>query len=98
MKAEKLLQKRLVLAEASFVDIKIWRVPEPVRGSLHDIKYSLALVAEGICRLRYYNEASKGDHKHIGLDEVQYTFSSLDELQADFWKDVEEWMQQNMQR
>jgi hypothetical protein len=95
MKAKQLLQKRLVMTETCFADIKIWQVPKPVKGSLHDIKYSLALVAHGICVLRYDNEAGKGDHKHIGLDEVPYDFSGLDGLQDDFWKDVEQWMKEN---
>jgi hypothetical protein len=67
MRAERLLQKRLVLTETCFVDIKIWRVPKPVRASLHDIKYSLALIDDGICVMRYDNEAGKGDHKHSEL-------------------------------
>ncbi|WP_317208261.1 toxin-antitoxin system TumE family protein [Rhizobium halophilum] len=41
------------------MDIKIWRVPKPVRGSLHDLKYSLALIANQACVLRYDNEAGK---------------------------------------
>ncbi|WP_395517298.1 hypothetical protein [Pseudorhizobium flavum] len=36
MKAKLLLRKRLTLTETCFVDIRIWQVPKPVRGSPHD--------------------------------------------------------------
>lgn len=94
MKAELLLRKREGLSETAFIEIVIWRVPEPLRGSSHGFKYSLALVSEGICVLRYDNEAGKGDHKHIGDREVSYRYVDLDTLQADFWEDVAKWRAQ----
>jgi hypothetical protein len=66
-------------------------VPDRVRGSGHGYKYRLALVADGVCLLRYDNEAGKGDHKHVGEREVPYCFTDLATLQVDFWKDVETW-------
>lgn len=80
-----------MLTETAFVEIVVWRVPRSVPGSRHDFKYSLALVADGLCVLRYDNERGKGDHKHIGESEVLYRFVDLETLQADFWKDVELW-------
>lgn len=94
MKAELLLRKREGLSETAFVEIVIWRVPEPLGGSSHDFKYRLALVSEGVCVLRYDNEAGKGDHKHIGEREVAYCYLDLDTLQADFWADVAQWRAQ----
>jgi hypothetical protein len=79
------------LSETVFVEMVIWRVPEPLRGSVHGFKYRLALVADGVCVLRYDNEAGKGDHKHVGEREVAYHFTDLATLQADFWKEVAEW-------
>ena len=70
MKAELLFRKREGLTETAFVELVIWRVQEPVRGSSHTYKYSLALVSEGVCVLRYDNEAGKGDHKHVANREV----------------------------
>lgn len=81
------LRERQVLTETAFVEIVVWRVP----ASSHDFKYSLALIAKGICVLRYDNEAGKGDHKHIAGCEVAYCFTGLITLQADFWNDVEAW-------
>ena len=91
MPAELLLRTRLALSETAFVEIVIWRVPKPVRGSPHNFKYRLALVSGDVCVLRYDNEAGKGDHKHVGDQEVLVDFTDLDQLQADFWADVMEW-------
>jgi hypothetical protein len=91
MKADLLLDERHVLNERIFVEIVIWRLPRPVRGSAHPFKYRLALVVDGICVLRYDNEAGKGDHRHSEDDEQPYRFIDTDMLLADFWRDVEEW-------
>jgi hypothetical protein len=91
MKAELLLRTRLILSKTAFVEIVVWRVPEPVRGSRHGFKYRLALVSEEVCVLRYDNEAGKGDHKHVGGREMPFAFTTLEHLQEDFWADVEAW-------
>src|SRR3954466_10832917 len=91
MRAESLLNERHIIDDATFVEIVIWRLPRPPRGSGHRFKYRLALVREGICVLRYDNEAGKGDHRHVGQREESYVFSDADTLLADFWRDVEAW-------
>ncbi len=91
MEAELLFRKREGLSETAFVEMVIWWVPEPLRGSAHGFKYRLALVSEDICVLRYDNEAGKGDHKHVREREMAYHFIDLATLQADFWKDVATW-------
>jgi hypothetical protein len=88
MKAELLLRERRRLRADAFADARIWRVPEPVRGSGHPFKYSIAFVVQGRCLLRYDNEAGKGDHKHMGTLELPYRFVSPERLLADFWRDV----------
>jgi hypothetical protein len=90
MPAEPLLDERHVLSETAFAELVIWRVPAPVRGSAHESRYRLALVADGKCVLRYDNEAGKGDHRHLGDKEQEYRFKSAEQLLADFWTDVEE--------
>lgn len=64
MKADLLIDERHVLDAGMFVEIVVWRLPRPMRGSAHRFKYRLALVVDGICVLRYDNEAGKGDHRH----------------------------------
>jgi hypothetical protein len=88
MRAELLIDERHVLSDNTFVEIVVWRVPRPVRGSRHRLKYRLALVRDGLCLLRYDNEAGKGDHRHLGDAEWRYTFTDADSLLADFWRDV----------
>lgn len=90
MKAELLMNERHAV-EGGFVETVIWRLPQPLRGSAHDFKYRLAFVVDGVCVLRFDNEAGKGDHKHVRSEEVTYAFVSLDQLVDDFWADVAAW-------
>jgi len=82
------LDERYSVGENAFIELVIWRVPKPVRGSRHGFKYRFVLVEDGICTLRYDNETGKGDHKHVGGREVAYVFKSLDKVVADFQADV----------
>jgi hypothetical protein len=91
MKAELLLDERHVLDAHKFVEIVIWRLPRPTLGSKHRFKYRLALVVDGVCVLRYDNEAGKGDHRHANNAQRSYAFSDTDTLLVDFWSDVERW-------
>jgi hypothetical protein len=91
MQAELLIDERHVLDPRMFVEIVVWQLPRPARGSAHRFKYRLALVVDGVCMLRYDNETGKGDHRHVRELEEPYVFSDADTLLADFWRDVEEW-------
>lgn len=91
MKATPLFDERHILATNAFVELVVWRVVEPVKGSRHGFKYRLALVVDGECVIRYDNESGKGDHRHVGEEESSYRFSSPENLLADFWKAVDEW-------
>ena len=91
MKAGLLLRERHQVGDDCFVELKVWRVPRPVRGSAHRYKYSLAYVVHGMCVVRYDNEAGKGDHRHVGGRETAYRFSTIDRLLDDFWSDVDRW-------
>jgi hypothetical protein len=91
MPAEQLINERHVLDPRAFVEIVVWRLPRASPGSAHRFKYRLALVVDGICVLRYDNEARKGDHRHVRNREEPYRFIDRDTLLADFWRDVEQW-------
>lgn len=91
MKAERLLHERHQLTANAFVELRIWRVPQPVRGSSHEFKYALAYIVDGVCVLRYDNEAGKGDHRHTGGSEAPYAYTSSEQLLRDFWRDVDGW-------
>lgn len=96
-KAVLIRRMRSFVRDGVFVEILIWHVPVAVRGSLHEFKYSLALVSEGVCVLRYDNEAGKGDHRHVGVIAAPYMFNGIDQLLADFLADVERWLDDNAQ-
>ena len=60
MAAELLLKERRQLSADAFVELRVWRVPQPLRGSMHDLKYAMAYIVGGACVLRYDNESGKG--------------------------------------
>ena len=95
MDAELLFDDRLVLSDRAFVQIKAWRVPAPVRGSGHRLRYSFAFVVDDECVLRFDNEAGKRDHRHVDGIETTLEFEDLNGLLADFWKEVDAWITRN---
>lgn len=86
-----MLNERHTLTENAFVEMKVWRLPSPLRGSRHSFKYRLAFVVDGECVLRYDNETGKGDHRHVGTEECPYDFTTPQALLDDFWSDVDAW-------
>lgn len=76
-------------------ELVAWRVPLPVRGSVHGYKYRFALIAEGVCVLRYDNEAGKGDHRHVGNREFAYDFVGLDRARHDFLAEAGNWVRRH---
>ena len=91
MNADLMLNERQIISNKVFVELVVWRLVSPLPGSIHSFKYRLALVVNGVCVLRYDNEAGKGDHKHVGLDEAPYEFTIPKALLDDFWNDVDKW-------
>ncbi len=86
-----MLNERHILSENTFVEMVVWKLSLPLASSCHEFKYRLVLVVNGNCVLRYDNEAGKGDHKHIGDDEMPYIFTTFEALFEDFWNDVDNW-------
>ncbi len=70
------------------MEMAIWHVPEPVAASTHRLKYSLFYGYPGRRVIGYDNERGKGDHKHLGDRQMDYRFTSVEELVADFFADV----------
>jgi hypothetical protein len=83
-KAISLLDETMVLDTESFTRVRVWEVPEPVMGSTHFLKYSLAYVRRGECEIRFDNERGKGDHYHLRGKEIAYVFESPEGLYDDF--------------
>jgi hypothetical protein len=91
MKPRLMLRERRIIGEDRFAEMVIWKLPQPVPGSLHDFKYRLAFVVDEVCVMRFDNESGKGDHKHVGTREVPYVFTGLEKLVADFFDEIEKW-------
>ncbi len=79
------------MAVDAFVEVVVWRVPQPVQPSTHDLRYRLGHVVGGVCVLRYDNERGKGDHRHIEATQEPYRFSTPEQLMADFQADIVRW-------
>jgi len=47
MTVELVLRRRDKFEDNSFIEMKVWRVPEPVLPSEHRFKYSLVYIVEG---------------------------------------------------
>jgi hypothetical protein len=78
-------QGRLIL------EMILWKLPAISEERPHGIKYRLYLGRGGSNLLRYDNEAGKGDHRHVGPEEVEEerTFSTMEELLAEFRTECE---------
>ena len=95
MKVVRLISTRIPYSESAFAELVLWRLPKPVEGSAHGFRYRLAYVVRGKCVLRYDNEVGKGDHRHFGQAESDYSFTTPDQLIADFQHDIERWNYEN---
>jgi len=95
MRAVPLLRSRIAFSGAEFAELVLWQVPKPVPGSTHQFSYRLAYVVDGVCVVRYDNEAGKGDHRHFGEKESAYPFQTPDKLVADFQRDIARWNREN---
>ena len=88
MRATRIFYDRMDLPDGAIVEMIIWRVPTPVPGSAHGLKYSLFYGYPGQRVVAYDNERGKGDHRHINGREELYSFTTPEALIADFLADV----------
>jgi Family of unknown function (DUF6516) len=88
MKARLLFRDRYLFDNGAIMEMTIWQVPEPVAASTHRLKYSLFYGFPGRPLIGYDNERGKGDHKHLGDRQLEYRFTSVEQLIADFLADV----------
>jgi hypothetical protein len=77
-----------VLPDGAIVEMKIWQLATPLRGSAHTLKYSLYYGKDNKPLVGYDNERGKGDHRHIEGGQERYVFTSVEQLIADFLADV----------
>lgn len=91
MNAVLLAKAKEVRDDGAIVEVVIWQLPQPVPPCSHRYKYRLYFGQGGQDRVRYDNERGKGDHRHSGRLESAYRFTTLDQLLADFERDVRDW-------
>ncbi len=80
MKAVPIILRRVVTVANAFVEVVVWKLPNPLPPSEHGFKYRLAYVVNGECVLRYDNERGKCDHRHLRSQEFEYVFTGSDRL------------------
>lgn len=88
MKAVLAFYDKQLLPDGAILEMKIWQLTKPVRGSAHTLRYSLFYGFPGQRLVAYDNEPGKGDHRHVEGDEAAYNFSTVEKLMADFLADV----------
>ena len=90
-KAILILDTKTVLQDDRIVQRKIWQLPQQQVDRPHGLKYRLYCGKEGQTIVRYDNESGKGDHRHVGTQELEtaYVFTSLVQLLKDFAQDIE---------
>ena len=85
-KAELVIHRRVVEADGSLVEIKVWQVPKNPRQP-HGFKYSLVYIVDGQ-RMLGYDNAHGRDHRHVQGESHPYTFVAPARLIEDFLRDL----------
>lgn len=83
-----ILHRKRLFDDGTILELKLWRLVHPVRGSRHPFKYSLFYGRSEERLVGYDNEAGKGDHRHYQRREERYAFTTPEQLIADFLADV----------
>jgi hypothetical protein len=87
VKAALVLHTRFIDEEGAMVEMKVYKVPK-TQTAPHGFKYSMVYVREGKRLLGYDNHERKGDHRHVKGETAPYRFTTVDQLIADFLKDM----------
>ena len=90
MRAVLLRRERFVDEDGDLVELVLWQVPRSVAYP-DGIRYRLVFLLEGTKKpaVLYDNHHPKGHHRHHGAVQVTYSFSTIDQLLADFLADVQ---------
>lgn len=88
MKAARIFYDKQVLPDDSIVEMVIWQLPKPEADRPHGLKFRLFYGNAARRIVGYDNERGKGDHRHFKGRESVYRFESVEQLIADFIRDV----------
>jgi hypothetical protein len=84
MRAVLLQRIRKDFDDGAVLEMVIWEVPAPIKGSTHRYKYRLFYGRAGERIVAYDNERGKGDHRHVDGVEERIRFSTIDALVGEF--------------
>lgn len=79
--------KRIYLADLSFIEWSLIEI-RPDKWRPHGVRYRMAWIQGGVCRVLFDNHHGKADHRHIDGVERPYTFDSFAKLREDFENEV----------
>lgn len=87
----KLVYRNKIITANRITELVIWLLPHKTVDRPHRLKYRLYHGDKmGRCLVRYDNESGKGDHKHLGNQEIPYMLVNVEQLVADFMLDIEQ--------
>ena len=90
MRARLIQSLKLIDKAGGIMERKVWSVPKNEKYP-DSIRYRLAYIPAGqkLPSVLYDNHYPKGHHKHLAGRETPYEFSGLEQLLADFSRDIE---------
>ena len=83
-KATLVINEKITQTDGAVIQIVVWDLPVPLKGSRHRYKYRLYFGKDGVCLVRLDNEQGKGDHIHVNGIESPYYFTNIPGLMRDF--------------
>ena len=90
MRARLIYREKFIYIDGAIREMVLWKLPKITPENPYGLKYRLYYgLADGTCIMRYDNESSKGDHRHIGNREEPYRFSDVETLIANFLEGIE---------
>ncbi len=89
MPATLIIDFKDITTDGGVIQMRVWRVPQPVPPGKHDFKYSLYYGRAGTRIVAFDNERGKGDHCHIDGVECDYRFVDIATLIEDFIAEVD---------
>ncbi len=90
MRAKLIYWEKYIYADGAIREMVLWQLPEKTTENPHGLQYRLYYgLVNGTCEVRYDNETSKGDHRHIRNREESYQFKNVEILVTDFLEDID---------
>lgn len=89
MDADLIVDFKDITPEGGIIQMRVWKVPEPVPPSSHAFKYRLSYGIRGERIVGFDNERGKGDHCHLDGRGQPYRFVGVEQLIEDFIAEVE---------